>query len=126
MNKIAIAIAATLSLLYAQDDPFAEEEIFKKYKEFGKIKEHYILDFDRVIRIYDKRLLCLQKSEIPECVRKYPLDQSSDQLALLMSRSFPKSYYVSILKRDKKTIEKMQKCVSSSTDTGSLKRCLYR
>ncbi len=85
--------------------------IYVYAKDFSKIREENIMQINSIIKIYQKRLECLNlEGEPKECIKKYPLNQKSDQLSLLICNTFPKNYYKNILKRDLNMLKKEKMC----------------
>jgi hypothetical protein len=83
-----------------------------------------IHEFDKIQKIYQKRLECLKKNEAPECIEKYPQDTKSDALARTFCMAFPKSYYAAKLKRDIDILEKKKLCIGRSQTEVEAKKCL--
>ncbi|WP_187648145.1 hypothetical protein [Nitrosophilus labii] len=79
-------------------------------KDFSKIREENIIQINSIMEIYQKRLECLKLEDAKKCIKKYPLNQKSDQLSLLICNTFPKTYYKNILKRDLKMLKKEKMC----------------
>lgn len=92
--------------------------------DFSKIREQNINNIETIIKIYKKRLNCLENNGAKECIKKLPLDRHSDQLALLISSEFPISYYKNILQRDIKNLEKEKLCWGRALNEEEVKKCI--
>jgi len=96
-------------------------------QDFSKIRENSIKNIDLVISIYKKRLDCIENGKSPkECIKDFPSDQKSDQLAILFCNSFPINYYKNILNRDISILEKEKICWGKAMNKEDVKKCLKR
>jgi len=94
-------------------------------QDFSKVREENIKNIDLIIKIYKKRLDCIEESNQPkECIKKFPYNQKSDNLASLLCSSFPVSYYKNILKRDIKMLQNEKICWGKALSKEDVAKCI--
>ena len=91
---------------------------------FAFDREASIEGYDRIIKIYEARLGCLEHKEALPCIQNHPLDPHSDALAKTFSMSFPKSYYEALLRRNIELLKRQKLCYGKALSEEEAKRCL--
>ncbi len=89
----------------------------------GDFRSQTISKIDNLIHVYKQRIECLQTNETTICINRYPADTQSDALAKTFAMSFPKAFYIALLKRDITMLEKAKLCYGKALDEYNAKSC---
>ncbi|WP_200762406.1 hypothetical protein [Nitrosophilus alvini] len=99
-------------------------------QSFSEIREANIKILNSSIKVYKDRIECIENgNNAKKCIEKHPSPQfenmpNRDSLGKLMINMFPTTYYLNILKRDIKVMEKEKLCWGKSMNFDEVKECL--